>query len=86
MIIKEIDGILVRYPEGYPPYGNLSDEYKNISVSIEPIRKLGCTWRINGEQCKKPCDPFILYCQEHKNISDIKRVIHEPLTTCRKRK
>ena len=74
------------YPEGYPPYGILSDYYKRISVSIEPIRKAGCTWIINGEKCRKPCVPMILYCEEHKDISDSKRVIHEPLTTCRKRK
>ena len=86
MIIEVIDGVFVRYPKGYPPYGNLSDEYKNISMSIEPMRQFGCTWLINGETCKKPCVPFILYCEEHKDISDNKRVIHEPLTTCRKRK
>jgi len=86
MITEEIDGVLVTYPEGYLPYGNLSESYKGIAFSIELFQKEGCIWRINGEKCKKPCAPFILYCQEHKDIPDIKRVIHEPLTTCRKRK
>ena len=74
------------YPEGYPPYGVLSDYYKSISVSAEPMRKEGCIWFINGEKCKKICAPFIFYCEEHKDILDNKRIIHEPLTTCRKRK
>ena len=81
-----IDDIIVVYPEGYPPYGNLSEPYKSIPVCIESIRKLGCTWLVNGKTCKKPCVPFILYCQEHKDISDIRPRIHEPLTVCRKRK
>lgn len=86
MIMEVVDGTLVGYPEGYPPYGNLSEYYKCTPVSIEKRRKEGCTWIINGEHCKKPCLPFILYCEEHKDIPDIKRVIHEPTTTCRKRK
>lgn len=50
------------------------------------IRKNGCQWLVNGAACKKECGPFIQYCEEHKDIPDIKRVIHEPITICRKRK
>ena len=86
MIIEVVEDTAFAYPEGYPPYGALSDYYKVTPVSVESIRKQGCIWRINGKKCKKPCASFIFYCQEHRDISDSKRVIHEPLTTCRKRK
>lgn len=69
-----------------PAYGNLPEHLKTISFGIENERRKGCTWLVNGETCKKPCMPFIMYCSEHKNIPDIKRVIHEPITTCIKRK
>ena len=82
MLIEVIDD------RGYPlPYGNLPECYKDISIRIDSARKAGCSWIVNGEKCKKPCVSFILYCEEHKDISDIKRPpIHEPLTKCRKRK
>ena len=74
------------YPIGYPPYGCLSDYYKNMRITAEFHRKEGCQWLINGEKCKKKwANAFIYYCEEHKDIPDIKRVIDDPLTTCRKR-
>ncbi len=73
--------------EGYLPYGNLPECYKGISLPIDSVRKDGCTWIINGEKCRKKwVNHYTYYCEEHKDISDSKRVIHEPLTTCRKRK
>lgn len=68
-------------------YGVLPEEYKNISLPADVYRKAGCTWIVNGEQCKKKCvNHFTYYCEEHKDIPDMKRVIYEPVTTCRKRK
>ena len=92
----EIDGIPCIYNKeydetyfvGFPPYGNLPEKYKNVRIPAKiAIQKEGCSWRINGEKCGKKCiNLFTYYCQEHKDIPDIKRIIHEPLTICRKRK
>ena len=72
---------------GYSTYGRPStDNYKHVSKSVEPHRKQGCVWMVNGEKCKKKCVPFIFYCEEHKNITNVDRVIHDPLTVCRKRR
>jgi hypothetical protein len=81
MIIEYYD-----VPNDYmPAYGNIPEHLKRISFRTDNIRKLGCTWLINGERCAKPCMSFIMYCSDHKDIPDIKRVIHEPITTCIKR-
>ena len=90
MVIIEVDGVPCEYEEhpiGYPPYGCLSDYYKTLRITAEYHRKDGCEWIINGTKCKKKwAKSFIYYCEEHKDIPDIKRVIHDPLTKCRKRK
>lgn len=82
-----MDHITYQCPDRYPPYGRLSsNNHIHVSISSEPQRKQGCVWLINGEKCKKECVPFIFYCEEHKNITNVARVIHDPLTICRKRK
>ena len=68
-------------------YGVLPEQYRRVSFPIDVQRKAGCGWIVNGEKCKKKwVNEFTPYCQEHRDIPDIKRVIHDPLTTCRKRK
>ena len=70
--------ITTEVPYGYVAYG---------ALPIDLQRKAGCTWIVNGEQCKKKwVNDYTYYCEEHKDIPDSKRVIHDPLTTCRKRK
>jgi len=82
-----MDHITYQYPDAYSPYGRpSSNDHVHVSISAEPERKQGCIWLINGEKCKKECVPSIFYCQDHKDIPDITRVIHDPLTTCIKRK
>jgi hypothetical protein len=82
-----MDHITYQYPDAYSPYGQpSSNNIIHVSISAEPERKQGCIWLINGEKCKKECVPFIFYCQDHKDIPHIPRVIHDPLTTCIKRK
>jgi hypothetical protein len=82
-----MDHITYQYPDAYSPYGRpSSNNIIHVSISAEPERKQGCIWLINGEKCKKECVPSIFYCQDHKDIPDITRVIHDPLTTCIKRK
>jgi len=67
--------------------GYLPECYKGVSLPIDSVRKDGCTWIINGEKCRKKwVNHYTYYCEEHKDILDNKRIIHEPLTTCRKRK
>ena len=66
-------------------YGILPDYLRGFSLSIEPFRRKGCQWRINGSQCgKKWISSYMYYCEEHKDIPDKPR--YEPITTCRKRK
>jgi hypothetical protein len=85
--ISGMDHITYQYPDAYSPYGRpSSNNIIHVSISAEPERKQGCIWLINGEKCKKECVPLIFYCQDHKDIPDITRVIHDPLTTCIKRK
>jgi hypothetical protein len=68
-------------------HGVLLEQYRGVSFPIDVQRKAGCTWIVNGEQCKKKwVNDYTYYCEEHKDIPDSKRIIHEPLTTCRKRK
>ena len=82
-----MDHMTYQYPDAYSPYGRpSSNNIIHVSISAEPERKQGCIWLINGEKCKKECVPSIFYCQDHKDIPDITRVIHDPLTTCIKRK
>jgi len=82
-----MDHMTYQYPDAYSPYGRPSSNNNiHVSISAEPERKQGCIWLINGEKCKKECVPSIFYCQDHKDIPDITRVIHDPLTTCIKRK
>ena len=85
--ISGMDHITYQYPDAYSPYGHPSlNNIIHVSISAEPERKQGCIWLINGEKCKKECVPLIFYCQDHRDIPDITRVIHDPLTTCIKRK
>lgn len=96
MVIIETDEFPYTYDKesgeayflGFPAYGNLPERYKTVRIPAEiAIKKEGCSWRINGEKCGKKCiNLFTYYCQEHRDIPDIKRIIHEPVTTCRKRK
>lgn len=62
-------------------YGILPDHLKHISISAEPIRKLGCQFIIDDQKCRKECAPFIFVCQDHKNIPDFPRryqpILHE---------
>jgi len=82
-----MDHITYQYPDAYSPYGRpSSNNIIHVSISAEPERKQGCIWLINGEKCKKECVPSIFYCQDHKDIPNIPRVIHDPLTMCIKRK
>jgi len=60
----------------------------DIMDILSEYLKTGCQWTIDGKKCKKKCvSEKIFYCQDHKDIPDIKRIIDEPLTatTCRKR-
>lgn len=84
MLIELYDETI--YYDRIPAYGNIPTHLKSISFGVENERKKGCMWRINGERCGKPCLPIIFYCNDHKEIPDIKRDIHEPITTCTKRK
>jgi hypothetical protein len=78
--------LLLEYVPTFEPaysYGNLPEHLKNLS--IEPFRRKGCQWRMNGLQCgKKWASPYMYYCEEHKDIPDVK--CYEPITSCRKRK
>ena len=66
-------------------YGVLPDHLKHISLPIDGLRKEGCDWYTNGVRCGIPwSSSCIYYCDEHKNIPDMKR--YEPLTVCRKRR
>jgi len=57
-------------------YGILPDYLRHISISAEPIRKLGCQWIINDQKCKRECAPFLFVCDNHKNIPDFPRRYH----------
>lgn len=61
-------------------YGILPDHLRHISISAEPIRKLGCQWIINDQKCKRECAPFIFVCDGHKNIPDFPRRYQTVLT------
>ena len=79
--------IITEVPYGPLPYGPLPEEYRKISLPIDVQRKEGCTWIVHGEKCKKKwVNDYTYYCEEHKDIPDSKRFIHETVTTCRKRK
>ena len=86
-MINRISGMESTVYGGYTTYGRpISNDHVRVYTSVELRRKQGCVWLINGEKCKKECVPFIFYCEEHKNITNVDRVIHDPLTICRKRK
>ena len=57
-------------------YGILPDHLRHISISAEPIRKLGCQFIINDQKCRRECAPFIFVCDDHKNIPDFPRRYH----------
>lgn len=57
-------------------YGILPDHLRHISISAEPIRKLGCQWIIDLQKCRRKCAPFLFVCQDHKNIPDFHRRYH----------
>jgi len=80
--------LLLEYIPVFEPdysYGILPDHLRSVSLPIEHMKHIGCDWRINGIRCgKKWSSSCVYYCEDHKDISDIKR--YEPITTCRKRK
>lgn len=55
------------------------DHLRHISISAEPVRKLGCQFIINEQKCRKECVPFLFVCQDHKNIPDFQRRYHPVL-------
>lgn len=67
-------------------YGVLPEHLKHISLPVDDIRALGCTWIVNGSDCKQPCAPFLFVCHEHKDISDFPRYTYSTSSSCRKRK